>query len=277
MEKKQNENELTGSFALDALTEAERVELLHRAETSPALRSEIRQMQQTAALLGTSVPAVAPPSRLKKNLLEAIRTTEQLPALAQTSAETSSPVTNAAMPVSAPVSAPATDADSPTANKSSKFGQRFFALAAGVLLLAAGGLGVLVWNQAAQQQEMAERLTALTQHQSELTQILAAADVRSAAQTMDNGAKVTLSYSAAEGMMAVSTSGMPALPEDQGYEMWLISADGATSAGMLNKSQTTGLTMISGSMEGVTHFGITVEPASGSIVPTTDPIMLQEL
>lgn len=152
-----------------------------------------------------------------------------------------------------------------------------FALAAGVLLVAGGVLSGVVVNQNAQQEKLEEQLAALSTQQSELTRILTADDVRSKTQELNDGARVTLAYSATEGMMAVTTAGLPALPSDKGYELWLISGNGAVPAGMMDGAQANGMVMISGAMEGVTHFGITVEPASGSPTPTTDPILVQEL
>lgn len=78
MEK--HENDLTGSFALNALGESEREELLRHAEESKSVRQEIESLQETAALLGLSTEPVAPPARVKANIMAAIRNTPQLPA-----------------------------------------------------------------------------------------------------------------------------------------------------------------------------------------------------
>ncbi|EMQ99885.1 anti-sigma factor domain-containing protein [Paeniglutamicibacter gangotriensis] len=276
-----HKNELTGSFALNALGDAERDDVLRHAEDSEAVREELDALQETAALLGLSAKPVAPPARVKANIMAAIRNTPQLP---PAEAQTAVPAHHEAEAVSPahdpqplqraePLPAPPVPAETTAKPKN----QRMFALAAGVLLVAAGALGGVVVNQNAQQQELEERLAVLSTQQSELTRILTAADVRSKTQEIDDGARVTLAYSAAEGAMAVTTSGLPALPGDKGYELWLISGTGAVSAGMLDGTQSDGLVMVAGSMEGVTHFGITVEPATGSPAPTTDPILVQEL
>lgn len=277
MEKKHNENELTGSFALNALGDTERQDFLQQAGESATVRDEIDDLQQTAALLGLSSAPVDPPPRVKARLMDAIGNTEQLPPVAPsatTQAGDKSPATTAENAATASALPPT---EPPAASGSGKTAQRFFALAAGVLLLAAGGMGAVVLNQNAQQQQLEQRLDALASRQDELLQILAAADVQSKSQTMDSGATVTLSYSASAGMMAVTTAGMPELPNDKGYELWLISAEGAASAGMLSGTEADGMKMISGSMDGVTHFGITVEPSTGSDAPTTEPIMVQAL
>ena len=268
MEK--HENELTGSFALNAIDDAEREELLRQAESSPGVREEIEAMRETAALLGLTTAPVQPPASVKRNIMAAIRNTPQLPPLeTEQAAEDNGPTEH---------QLPGSDIDSPEImSVPAKPQRRMFALAAGVLLVAAGALGGVVINQHSQQQELEEQLAALNTKQAELTRILTAADVQSKTQKMGDGARVTLAYSAAEGMMAVTTAGMPALPSDKGYELWLISGDGAVPAGMVDGGQADGMVLVSGSMDGVTHFGITVEPASGSPEPTTEPILVQAL
>lgn len=275
-----HKNELTGSFALNALGDEERSEVLRHAENSEDLRRELDALQETAALLALSADPIAPPPTVKANIMAAIRNTPQLPPV---EAETDVP-TDGAAETAAPETAddrsraivpePAPQVPSPTAARTY---QRMFALAAGVLLVAGGVLGSVVVNQNAQQHKLEEQLDALVSRQAELTRILAADDAQSKTQDLKDGARVSLAYSASEGLMAVTTTGLPVLPSDKGYELWLISATGPVSAGMVDGTQADGMVMVSGSMEGVTHFGITVEPAAGSPKPTTDPILVQAL
>lgn len=270
-----HENERSDTFALDALGEHEREELNQYPDSAPA-RHELDALQETAGLLGLAAQPIAPPARLKSSIMAAIRTTEQLPPAedqepAMDSAPVSAPTSDAEIESGSPVQPPAPQAGSGRGT------QRFFALAAGVLLLAAVALGGLAINQTSQQRELENKLAAMASHQEELTKILSAPDAKSKTQTLDDGARITLSYSAAEGLMAVSTSGMPELSSDKGYELWLISSDGAIPAGMLAGGDADGMIMLSDPMQGVTHFGITVEPATGSPAPTTDPIMVQSL
>ncbi|MGH3652008.1 anti-sigma factor domain-containing protein [Glutamicibacter sp.] len=274
MEK--HENERTDSFALDALGDKEREELLSKAPDSAQARHELDALQETAGLLGLAAQPVAPPARLKNNIMAAVRATEQLPPVqeqepGQGSAAALDPSAAAEQETGSPAAHPAPP---PGAARGR---QRFFALAAGVLLLAAVALGGLAINQNSQQRELESKMAAMASHQEELTRILGAPDAKSKTQTLDDGARITLSYSADEGLMAVSTSGMPALSSDKGYELWLISADGAVPAGMLTGGDANGMIMVSDPMQDITHFGITVEPATGSPAPTTDPIMVQSL
>ena len=289
----EQQNDLTGSFALNALGESEREDVIRQAEASGDVRGEIDAFRETAALLGLSTEPVEPPARLKANIMSAIRATPQLPPIQAEAGPEAPPAPAGPEAPPAPAGPEVPDIDATSTNTASadreaatpgagqasvgKTGQRFFALAAGVLLIAAGVLSGVAVNQHAQQQRLEQQLSALRNEQAELTKILTAADAKSKTQRMDDGARVTLAYSASTGMMAVTAEGLPALPSGKGYELWLISDAGAVPAGMIDGAASDGMVMVSGSMDGVTHFGITVEPASGSPVPTTEPIMLQAL
>lgn len=256
-----NENELTGSYALNALSDEERARLLAQAANSPALQADMDAMDETAAMLALGSAPVPPPARVKSRLMEEIARRPQLPAA-----------------IPQPEHAPAPDSVParqgwPARRKSAKF----FALAAAILLLGSAGLGTVVYLQQAEQRQLQAQLTDLSTRQAELTELLGAPDVETKTQTMADGATVTLSYSVERGLMAVTTAGMPELSKDKGYELWLISADGAQPAGMLPGTGADGLKLLTGAMDGVSHFGITVEPATGSPAPTTEPLMVQEL
>ena len=181
MEK--HKNELTGSFALNALGETEREALLRQAETSEQVRDEMDAMQETAALLGLSAEPIAPPARVKANIMAAIRNTAQLPPVETRRGNPAPGEPEAADPRAADGSAPLESTEPAPAPRGAssaapKTSQRFFALAASVLLVAAGVLGGVVFNQNAQQQKLEDQLTALNTKQAELTRILTAGDVQ---------------------------------------------------------------------------------------------------
>ncbi|GAA1406966.1 hypothetical protein AUR04nite_04540 [Glutamicibacter uratoxydans] len=265
MEK--NEHELLSSFALNALTDAEREEVLRYAATSDSARQELDDLQDTAAQISLSEPAIQPPDRLKASIMNAIQDVEQLPPTPLVQSESASPASD-------PHAAEAHKSELPRGGGKS---QKFFALAAGVLLLAAGSLGAVAWNLNAQQKQLDAQMQAISGERDDMRQIMSAPDMKSKSQTLEDGATVRITYSAQSGLMAVSTAGMPELPEGKAYELWIISDKGAASAGMIHDVKATETMMIAEPMQGATHFGITVEPASGSPTPTTQPIMLQTL
>ena len=72
----------------------------------------------------------------------------------------------------------------------------------------------------------------------------------------------------------MATSGLPALPADQVYQLWLIGPVKIVSAGLLPAPQAGVTTPVVAT--GITKgdkLGLTVEPAGGSKQPTTTPIL----
>ena len=246
-----------------------------------------------AAVLGLAVAETPPPS-LKRNVMAAIRSVPQLPAddagEQHDAGQRSVSGTQASAPASDPAvgqeTAPAVEQDSDpdaapeplrldTARRSRE--RRWLtglAFAASALLLAAAGLGGILIRQHNQQEDLRQQVAAAQSDAAQMRRLLEAPDLHSAQAQTTEGAAVVLAYSPSEGLMAVSGQDLPDAPEGHGYELWLISADGAAPAGMVSAGD---VAMVEGSMEGVTHLGITVEPAAGSPQPTTEPILLQAL
>lgn len=265
-----HKSELFSGFALNALNQTESDEVLRHAAADPAARKELDSLQQTAAYLSLTVPEVQPPTSLKINVMNAIRTVEQLPADAAETHFEDLATQSIARPYKGE------DAEKSMHSVRQK-PQKFFALAAGILLIASGALGAMAWNLNSQQQQMNALIQTMKSEQDTMIQILSAPDMQSKSQKLENGATIRLSYSAETGAMAVLAHSMPELAEGKGYELWLISAEKAIPAGMLDLSDASATAMITGPMEGITHFGITVEPATGSPAPTSEPILLQSL
>ncbi|MBM6621619.1 anti-sigma factor [Micrococcaceae bacterium RIT802] len=267
---------LTGAYALNALDPAEREEFESAVVGSEDALHEVRSLSETAALLAGQTTPVAPPAHVKANIMAAIRQTPQLPA------DNPSGTPDVAAPMAPAVAGPADgilDLGRERARRADRAGRmprstKFLAAAAATFLLAAGALTGVVVNQNHQQEQLEQQVAALGAHQQQLQQLTAASDMKTATQQMDDGAEVTIAYSASAGLAALTAHDLPALPSDKGYELWLIGDQGATPMGMLDG---TGTTLFEGSVASATHLGITVEPAQGSKQPTTDPIMLQKL
>jgi anti-sigma-K factor RskA len=71
----------------------------------------------------------------------------------------------------------------------------------------------------------------------------------------------------------VSASGMTVLAAGRVYQLWVIDAAGARSAGLLPVVGPAGPVLASGVLPG-DHIGITVEPSGGTSRPTTTPIVV---
>ncbi|GAA3711910.1 hypothetical protein GCM10022377_26700 [Zhihengliuella alba] len=313
-----HKHSMTGLWALDALDDAERAEVEQYLAENPEAAEEARTLRETAAHLGAAAGPATPPARAKADIMSAIKQTRQLPPLPRQEsstgesgtaesgtvesssgdqydggADTRSSVqgpgadhpdgtaTAAAAPEAADDREPDLEANVVplAAYRRKQQTQRLLGAAAAVLLVATGVLAGVVMVQQNELDSTQEQLADSARYREVVDEILASADATTATVPSESGGAVHLTYSASEGAMLLKSSGLPELPADRAYELWLISADGAEPAGLLTREQAAGSEpkILQGSMEGVTHFGITVEPATGSEQPTTDPIVLSEL
>ena len=71
---------LTGSYVLDAISEAEREEFERHLQNCPTCDAEVRGLRETAARLALAC-AVTPPARMEQQVLAATYRTSQLPPL----------------------------------------------------------------------------------------------------------------------------------------------------------------------------------------------------
>ena len=128
------------------------------------------------------------------------------------------------------------------------------------------------------QQQLSQAKQHLSQAQTELAAINAvrtAADATLVTKATPIGGKVTVVSSASRGQLVVTTSGLPALRAGKTYQLWLIGAHGnkIRSEGLLAlHNGRSGPTLISGVLRG-DIFGITLEPAGGTVQPTVAPFV----
>ena len=71
---------LTGSYALDAVSDAEREDFEHHLQFCPSCDAEVQGLRETAARLALAC-AVTPPARMERQVLAATYRTRQLPPL----------------------------------------------------------------------------------------------------------------------------------------------------------------------------------------------------
>lgn len=102
--------------------------------------------------------------------------------------------------------------------------------------------------------------------------VIHASDVSATTQHVGKGATVTLYRSASIGRAVVVTDGMPAAPAGRVYELWLQDAQGAMHPAGLMPHRSSATVLVRGAATEARGVGITVEPAGGSQVPTSNPI-----
>ena len=227
---------LTGSYVLDAISEAEREEFERHLQNCPTCDAEVRGLRETAARLALSC-AVTPPARMEQQVLAATYRTRQLPPL--------------------PAGRPRRERRV-HAVRVLHLPRRVAVLAAAASVAAAVALGIT--QLSAQHQLDHARDTAIAR-------VVTAPDARVEAVRTSAGGNVTVVTSAALREAVVSTSGMASLPSSRVYQVWVMSPSGARSAGLMH-----GSSLLASSVRPGDRIGITVEPAGGTSKPTTTPI-----
>jgi len=233
---------LSGAYAIDALSDVERAEFEAHLATCAACRDEVDSLREAATLLGETA-AAAPPPAVRDAVLAGIAGIRPLP----------------------PVAVVSTGPTGPTGGgQVVPLRRRWFTgLVAAAAVVVALSAGAVVWHP---------WTDGTTQH-SLTDQVLAAPDATQARATIGD-AQVTLVRSASLGKAVVVTDDLPVLPEDQVYELWLQNPEGEfVPAGLLPRS-TSQKFLLLGDAGAATGAGITIEPAGGSQVPTTEPLAL---
>ncbi|WP_134740427.1 anti-sigma factor [Nocardioides sp. 503] len=240
---------LSGAYAVDALDDIERAQFERHLAECEACRAEVRSLREATAMLAEAVQQ-EPPAGLRERVLAGIDTVRPLPPLpAQVD-----PVAPAAV---VPEPLAATGSDLPRR-------RRFSLLVAAAAVAAMVGVGGVVawqpWSDDTSQGSL-----------SAADRVLRAPDAESWEQRMDGGAKVTLTRSEQLNRAVVTAEGMPALSDEQVYELWLQHDGEMVPAGVM--SGESGTLLLEGDPSTAEAAGITIEPAGGSEEPTSAPIM----
>ena len=237
---------LTGSYALDALSDDEQADFEKHLARCPSCTEEVRGLRETAARLAMAT-AVTPPPEMRTRVLAAVPQIRQLPPTGR----------------SRPARGDRTGTRRLSAARAS--------VTAGILALAAAVAFLLVTQVSTSRQ--------LQQAQASnraIAAVLAAPDARIESVPASVGGTVNAVMSARDREAVVTTADIPSLPETRVYQLWVITASGAAkSAGLLavTSSGSAAPVLASGVKPG-DQLGITVEPAGGTAQPTTTPVVL---
>jgi len=286
---------LTGSHALDSLSDDERALLEATLSSSPELRAETDSLRETALQLAYAVDPIEPPASLKASLMAQIASMPQAPPLTSAPANSapSTPSTATAPPLSTPVAE--TDGDAgqearftPAPSVTTRRGRaetaaqrRWFQRPAAALSAAAAvavvflGVGLGVGTSFTPSNEPGP---GTTQASSGLDRIYAASDFKRSTAKVAGGGTATVVWSNDLGKSAVILDGVAQAPKGKTYQLWYIGSEGTggkiTAAGLLDGT-TNGVNaaVLAGSRSHDVTIGMTVEPEGGSKQPTTTPIM----
>lgn len=217
------------------------------------------QFADVRAALGLAVPPVAPSAGLKDAVMAAIAVTPQLPALA---AEEAAPALGA-VGADAPAAPPAGSA-------AARAQARWFSRPAMLVTAAAAAAALFFGGVVAADVLRPAAPTAAEQ----LATIVAASDVTTTTAAVAGGATVTLVASESVGLSAMVFDGLDPLSADERYALWYITDGVPTPAGLFAvDGEGAVVQVLEGAFEAGTVVGVTVEPASGSPAPTSDPIV----
>jgi anti-sigma factor RsiW len=234
---------LCGAYALDAVdAKAERDRFTRHISRCPPCASEVRGFREVATALAFASAAEAP-AGLRDRVLTAAARTRQLPP----------EITTHVRPRRARAWGP------------------WVPWLSGAVALAS--IVVAVFFGLAQARTQSELNQARAENHA-LSLVLSAPRVRVLSQGTTKGGVATVVLAADRHELAVVTDGLPPLPADHVYQLWLIGKTRIISAGLLPpaKSGQTPAVLANGVVRGDT-LGLTVEPAPGSAQPTTKPIL----
>ncbi len=232
---------LVGAYALDAIDDLERAAFDRHIADCEICHAELDELRETAARLADSSWSVPPP-RLRTDVMAAIGRTRQLPP-----------------PVPAPSAAD---------RRTPQWRRRTVAAAAAVLL--AGGMGVAVYGVQEQRVREQRSIASAAQQQEARTRaILAAPDLVVRTAPVIGGGKATVASSPSRQAAVVLVGADRNLTPDEALQLWTIEGTGPpVNAGVLAAGSNSATQPIE-LRTGTDIVAVSVEPAGGSVSPTT--------
>jgi len=233
---------LSGAYALDALEAgSERDRFTRHLSRCQSCASEVRGFREVATAMAFAAAAEAP-AELRGRVLAAAARTRQLPPEVAGGSHTRPRRTRSWVP-----------------------------WLSGVVATASIVVAVLFGFAQAHTQDELNQVKAENQA---ISLLLSAPKAKLLTYEVTHGGVATVVLAADRHELAVVTTGLPALPSGQVYQLWLIGKPKIVSAGLLPpaKNGQTPAVLATGVAKGDT-LGLTVEPAGGSAQPTTTPIL----
>ncbi|KAB1911354.1 anti-sigma factor domain-containing protein [Micromonospora sp. AMSO31t] len=234
---------LAGAYVLDAVDDVERAAFVRHLDGCETCALEVAELREAAARLADPTWSVPPPALRDAVLAEIRRTPQERPGRA--------------------------GRDGSVATR--RWRRRWAAAAAAVAL--AGGAGAATWTVQEQRVRDARSETDAARHEAaRIRAVLAAPDavVRTGAAPAGGRVTVVASASRDEGVAVLDGLAPPAA--GRAYQLWLIGGRTSTSAGVLPAGRG-GATMLLDGVRGKGFFGVTEEPAGGSVAPSTAPLV----
>lgn len=248
---------LTGAYAVDALPSDERERFEEHLTTCAACRTEVRELQATAAHLGAA-GAEEPPATLKAAVMDEVRRTRQLPPAGRAESDSAVHGGGTSTPAGTQFAAP-------------RWYERMLAPAAAVLVLVVIGLTAVIANLNA-------RLDEFETFAAPVAEVFTAPDAFTVTAEGPGDASMRLIASPTRGEGVLLVGGMDQAPSARVYQLWLLRGGEAVPAGLLDvDDRGRGAHVMTGDMSDVDAVALTIEPDGGSPQPTSDPITVLQL
>jgi Anti-sigma-K factor rskA/Putative zinc-finger len=282
---------LTGSYALDALTNSEREDFERHLHHCPSCEAEVRGLRETAARLAVAKSS-RPPARMESAVLAATYRTRQLPPLPGERAARKLQRVRSSRPLAGLQGSgrresglhlpapggntqqsnrrPAADRPADRLSLARRWTQmpRLVGAVAAASVAAAVGLGIT-------QISTQHQLDTVQASNAAITRVVQAPDARIEKKATDDGT-VTVVFSSQRDAAVITTSKLTSLPSGRVYQLWVMSSAGARSAGLVSQPDQASQVLAAGVRAG-DKIGMTVEPAGGTSKPTTTPVLVVPL
>ena len=278
----------TGSYALDALDPAEAREFEVHLATCATCRDEVAAFCEIAAELSL-LRLATPPETLRTSILDAIRTTPQLPSQGRPATPVAPAATNGtrpaeqsrraaraggprrALPEAAVPEEPTPPVEELALHRQRRRNRILSGLVAATLALAVG-LGGVVYSLVQQRQAQVAQLTLEEQ-------LYAASDARTVTVPLDDGGQVTFIASKQLNRALFIGTDLPSPGPDNRYQLWTGTGDPTVQNGITGVARDNQVAdtdagakvFFRGSVTDADFLAVNVEPAGSTpATPTTD-------
>jgi len=252
---------LVGAYVMDAVTDGDRARFEQHLAGCVTCQAEVRGLREATARLAAAA-AIQPRAGLREQTMLAAGQVRQLPPVTSDGPAGAAPWWRVALATRH------AHARLTGAGRARAWVPRLAVALAALFAVAAVGMGTAMHR--------AEDRLDLAQGRSHaIAAVLAAPDATMLTAQVSSGGSATVVMSHRDGALVFTAAGLPALPGSSSYELWLMGPGGPKSAGLLPPSRggMTGPMVISGLAAG-DKVGLTVEPAGGSVRPTSPPILM---
>jgi len=235
--------DLKDAYALGALPGDERATVEAYLALHPERQAEIDDMVGIAGLLALAPPEQEPPADLRRRLMQVVESEAVRPRAAE----------------------------SPTSSWFGRLGGlRNVALGAAAVLV----VGLLSWNVLLQGD--VQDLRGQVEEARSANEAQQTREIALDGTWAEQGARAEVTALKDDRAILV-VEDMPSMPEDRTGQVWVIHDDKPLPSGLLDPSGNMAATAITTPLRGADAIAVTIEPAGGSEVPTSDPVLVQEL